>query len=96
VGVGRLNEGRRRLRSGEEDGVRINGDVGDAGIGIGVLRKRRPSCCKLGGAYVVMEGDESGVSMPLSYRSFPTRDSASSQLGTELGRLSREEDASRQ
>jgi len=35
VGVGRVNEGRRRFRSGEEDGVRVNGGGGACGIDTG-------------------------------------------------------------
>jgi hypothetical protein len=101
VGVGRVNEDRRRLRSGEEDGVRVNDDGGgrvDTGIDdIGfVFWKRDPSCCILGGTRGGIEGDASGVSMPFSHRVFLTRDAESSLLATELGRLSRDEDAPRQ
>jgi len=104
VGVGRVNEGRRRLRSGEEDGVRVKDD-GGGGLCVGtdiddigfVFRKKRdPSCCILlliGGTRGGIEGDVSGVTMPFSRRVFLTRDADSSLLATELGRLSRDEDA---
>jgi hypothetical protein len=100
VGVGRVNEGRRRLRSGEEDGVRVNDEGGGRmGTGLGeigfVFWKRDPSCCIPGGTRGGIEGDASGVSMPFLHCVFLTRDAESSLLATELARLSRDEDAPR-